>query len=215
MPQEHSLTAYIFQERQDPEMARALFRFRREFFVEELGWELPTYAGLEKDQFDTPAATYCALSRDGRIIGGFRAIRCDHPYLGQEVFPQLAADRPYPVHPDCWEISRFGVLHGHRKHGIYLYGAMLQFAALRRIRALVAIVDLGHERLLQVIGIRTRRYGPPIPLGRQHGTPLSIVAGEICLADQSDQTLEYFDNLLEMVEVHDDTLVRRPVRLSA
>ncbi len=33
-------------------------RLRHRLFVERQGWEIPTYRGMEYDEFDTPAAQY-------------------------------------------------------------------------------------------------------------------------------------------------------------
>jgi N-acyl-L-homoserine lactone synthetase len=198
------------------EIAAALFRFRKSLFVDERGWNLPVCETGEVDQFDTPEAYYCGLFLGDAIIGGFRAIRCDHAYLGRDMFPHLAATRPYPDRPDYWEISRFGVLRHHRRHGVVLYAVMFRFAEMRRAKALVAVADLGHERLLSKIGIRTRRYGPPVWLSAEEtGEPIQIVAGEIPIAEQDRARLQFLRTRADAVEIRDDTLVWRPAAVSA
>jgi acyl homoserine lactone synthase len=210
------LSAIIFQEQSNLEIAASLFRFRKALFVDERGWNLPICGESETDQFDTPDAHYCALSSGDTIVGGFRAIRCDHPYLGRDLFAHLATTRPYPDRVDYWEISRFGVLRRHRRHGLDLYAVMFRFAELRRARALVAVADLGHERLLGKIGIRTRRYGPPIWLGAEEtGEPIQIVAGEIPIVEQDRTRLQFLRTRADAVEIRDDTLVWRPAAVSA
>ena len=93
---------------------------------------------------------------------------------------------------------------------------IFHFAETRRAKALVAVADLGHERLLSKIGIRTRRYGPPITLGDHQMTePIQIVAGEIPLAEQDRTRLQFLRNCAESMEIRDDTLVWRPARVSA
>jgi N-acyl-L-homoserine lactone synthetase len=197
-------------------MAGALFRFRKALFVDERGWNLPVCSDVETDQFDTPHANYCALLADSTIVGGFRAIRCDHPYLGQALFPQLATTRPYPNRSDYWEISRFGVLRCHRSFGVILYAVMFRFAEMRRAKALVAVADLGHERLLGKIGVRTRRYGPPVWLGAEAcAAPLQIVAGEIPISEQDHKRLQFLRTRADAVEIRDDTVVWRPAAVSA
>jgi N-acyl-L-homoserine lactone synthetase len=168
------------------------------------------------DQFDTDIANYCALYSNDTIVGGFRAIRCDYPYLGREMFPHLATIRPYPDRPDYWEISRFGVRRCHSKYGLFLYAVMFRFAEMRRARALVAVADLSHERLLGKIGIRTRRYGPPAWLGSEQCVePIQIVAGEIPIAEQDRTRLQFLRTRADAVEIRDDTLVWRPAAVSA
>lgn len=215
MPQSQVI-AIIFHEQNNLEMAAGFFRFRKALFVDECGWNLPVSSNAETDQFDTFDAVYCVLLAEDEVVGGFRAIRCDKPYLAREVFPHLATMRPYPERADYWEISRFGVHRHHRKYGVALYAAMFHFAETRRAKALVAVADLGHERLLSKIGIRTRRYGPPITLGDHQMTePIQIVAGEIPLAEQDRTRLQFLRNCAESMEIRDDTLVWRPARVSA
>ena len=216
MPHGPPLVAFIFHEQSNLEMAAAFFRFRKALFVDQCGWNLPVCSDLETDQFDTSAAIYCTLVSDDTVVGGFRAIRCDKPYLARGVFPHLATTRPYPERPDYWEISRFGVRKHQRTFGIVLYAVMLHFAEARGAKALVAVADLGHERLLGKLGIRTRRYGPPVTLGGSHmREPVQIVAGEIPLAEQDRTRLRFLRNCAESMEIHDDTLVWRPARVSA
>ncbi|MPZ58018.1 MAG: GNAT family N-acetyltransferase [Rhizobiales bacterium] len=210
------LVAVIFHEQSNLEMAAAFFRFRKALFVDECGWDLPVCSDAETDQFDTSDTVYCALLADDAVVGGFRAICCDKPYLARDAFPHLATTRPYPERPDYWEISRFGVRRRHRKYGVMLYAVMFHFAEMRRAKALVAVADISHERLLGKIGIRTRRYGPPIVLGDPSmSEPIQIVAGEIPLAEQERTRLQFLRTCSESMEIRDDTLVWRPVRVSA
>jgi N-acyl-L-homoserine lactone synthetase len=210
------LVAIIFHEHSNLEMAEAFFRFRKTLFVDECGWSLPVCSDTEVDQFDTSDAVYCTLLADDTVVGGFRAIRCDKPYLARGVFPQLATLRPYPERADYWEISRFGVGRRYRRYGVALYAVMFDFAELRRAKALVAVADLGHERLLSKIGIRTRRYGPPAMLGdADMADPIQIVAGEIPLLEQDRSRLQFLRTYAESMEIRDDTLVWRPARVSA
>jgi len=210
------LSAIIFHEQANLEMAAALFRFRKTLFVDERGWKLPVCADAETDQFDTHYANYCALLSGDTIVGGFRAIRCDHPYLARDMFPHLATTRPYPDRADYWEISRFGVPRCYRRYGVVLYAVMLRFAEMRRAKALVAVADLSHERLLSQIGIRTRRYGPPVWLGvEQSAEPLQIVAGEIPIGEQDRKRLQSLRTRADAVEIRDDTVVWRPTAVSA
>jgi acyl homoserine lactone synthase len=47
-------------------------KLRKRFFVDGLGWDVPTDGIVEMDQYDTPLAHYSLVERDGRIIGGAR-----------------------------------------------------------------------------------------------------------------------------------------------
>jgi acyl homoserine lactone synthase len=208
--------AEIFSEQDNPGLAREVFTFRKCRFVDDLGWALDVVGVEERDEFDTAAAVHCALMCNDVLVGAFRAIRCDEAYLSSLVFPQLASTRDYPTRQDCWEISRFGVRAGSGRHASVLYGVMLQFGWVRQARALVAVADLGHERLLRKLGIRTRRYGPPQIIGQSRaGAPIEAVAGEIPLTEQPANLRKSVDTLLSHVEISDATLVFGSQRLSA
>ncbi len=213
-----SYRAVFCRAKDNPQTVYALQRFRKMLFVDELGWDLKTFADREIDQFDTDAAIHCALLDGNEVIGGFRALPTTSAYLVKDVFPQLATLRAYPSRADVWEISRFGVapcterLHLAR----LLYSLMFRFGYSRQSYALVALADLTYERFLTRLGIRTRRYGPPQVIGTDRaGRLLTAVAGEIPLQDQSGEKFRKLLSLASMVDVQDDTIVRGSERISA
>lgn len=210
--------AIICTKDQNPVVVDAFQRFRKRLFVDHLGWRLPITDDQECDQFDTSAATYCTLFKNDEVIGGFRAIRTDHEYLAQSIFPNLATLRPFPRRRDVWEISRFGVLANvsQMEASKLNYTLMLHFAQDRQASALVAVVDLAHERFLAVVGIRTRRYGPPQTIGiNASGRLLEGVAGEIPLAEQNNARFRALIAHIQNVEVNDETVVVGRSRVSA
>lgn len=212
------LQAIFCTESRNPGVVDQLYQFRKALFVDALGWNLAVQEGREQDQFDTNAAVHCALFCGGTLIAGFRAIRTDHPYLAQSVFPQLATFAPYPQRRDVWEISRFGIVPSESGSltARLLYSLMFYFAQKSHANALVAIADLRYERFLAHIGIRTRRYGPPQVHGLDEaGRPLSIVAGDIPLANQGGHRFAALLKLVDNVEINDETLVLGSERLSA
>jgi acyl homoserine lactone synthase len=190
--------------------------FRRRLFVDTLQWDLQVVGNREIDEFDGETATYCAIYAGTELLSGFRAIRCDHDYLALSVFPQLARDKPYPRDADRWEISRLGVHPPDMTVASLTYAVMLHLAEARGARALVALVDLCHERLLRKIGIKTRRYGPPQLVGTdKQGRPLTAVAGEIPIHEQGGRSFERLMELVKTIEIIDETLVRRPASVPA
>jgi len=83
-------------------------RLRYRVFVERQGWKLPTYNGLEYDQFDTPAAKYLLwLDEDGLARGVTRLIPTTGAYMVKEVWPDLVDDL-LPETDSIWEATRFG-----------------------------------------------------------------------------------------------------------
>ncbi len=55
----------------------AFFEFlalRKQFFVDQLGWNIPHDDDVEMDQYDNPKAFYSLVIMDGKVIGGGRAM---------------------------------------------------------------------------------------------------------------------------------------------
>ncbi len=200
-------------------VARDFMTLRKKCFIDELGWPLREENGLEVDEFDRPDALILALYVGEICVGGWRAIRCDHPYLAQSIFPALATAEAYPEQTDCWEISRLCAM-SKPESGVNIamlvYGLMLRFAHENKIRALVAVTDLTHERLLKRIGIRTRRYGSPQIVDLDHrGQPIKAVAGEISMAAQDEAVLASLLLHTQHMDIFDEALVLGPQRVSA
>ncbi len=209
-------SATFFSAAARPDLAGTLFRFRHALFVRELGWSLAVKEECERDEFDTDDATYCGLWADGRMIGCFRAIACDRPYLARTVFPHMATSRAFPVSAHYVEISRFGVLAAHRQAGTMLYSLMIRFALGRNATALVALAEPAHERLLNRIGLATSRYGDMQIVGfREDGRWILAVAGEIPIPQKFPPSFKALLELTQTMEIHDDALVFGRERLSA
>ncbi|PAY03425.1 hypothetical protein CK489_39955 [Bradyrhizobium sp. UFLA03-84] len=204
----HSLDGYhalITREELDPAHVGAMLRLRKQLFVDHCGWLLSTTGDVERDQFDCWYTEHCLLFAGVELVGGFRAIRTDYPYLTKSVFPQLAMRR-FPSRRDAWEISRFGVLPSvaRTQTARVNYALMFRFAELRGAAALVALADLSYERFLTRMDIRTRRYGPPQVIGNDRmGRPLTALAGEIPLGLADNPGLTKFLDLGRQLEIHD------------
>src|SRR5258708_29372453 len=186
--------ALITTEELDPAHVQAMFRLRKRLFVDHCGWMLSTIGEVERDQFDTWYTEHCLLFCGSDLVGGFRAIRTDYPYLTQSIFPQLAVRR-FPNRRNVWEISRFGVLPAaaEARSTRLNYALMFRFAELRGAEALVAMADLGYERFLQRMDIHTRRFGPPPNIGvASRGRAQTAVAGEIPISETENPGLRKF-----------------------
>lgn len=208
--------ATIFEGWQFPEAVRAQQYFRKQLFVDELGWRLNHQEGFEYDEFDTDRAVYCSLFLGEKIVGCWRAIRASEEYLGIKHFPQLASRRPYPTRPDFWEMSRLGVV-GHPQQLLsaqYLYSTMFYFARTRSAYAVGGVVTPGHNRAVVMNGVKTRSYGSPQVVGDdQRGRPIRVFFGEIVMTEQGGERFEELINSIRDVELRDEALVRgrRPI----
>ena len=55
----------------------AFFEFlalRKQFFVDQLGWDIPHDDNVEMDQYDNPKAYYSLAIQNGKVVGGMRAM---------------------------------------------------------------------------------------------------------------------------------------------
>jgi N-acyl-L-homoserine lactone synthetase len=86
-------------------------RLRHRIFVERKRWNVPSYGGLEYDQFDTPAAKYLLWAEDDRrVLGITRLIPTTERYMIRELWPEMMNREP-PRSARIWEASRFGCEH--------------------------------------------------------------------------------------------------------
>ncbi|MCW2387207.1 acyl homoserine lactone synthase/acyl-homoserine lactone synthase [Sphingobium sp. B11D3B] len=87
---------------------RAMWRARREVFVDLLRWDLPVLAGdFEIDQFDDEDAYYLILLADGAAHrASARLLRTDRPHILGDLYPHLCAGVP-PKGTRIREITRF------------------------------------------------------------------------------------------------------------
>lgn len=210
--------ALFCQERTDPLTVRQILEFRKKKFVLNLGWRLSCDGEMERDEFDRPDTVHCGIIEGEEIVGCFRAIRTDQPYLAEQRFPDLAKFQPYPKDRRSWEISRLGVDTRKEAFGRSLrcYASMLWFARSVGADSLVAFCDLAHERLLGRIGIKTQRFGEPRNIGTDAaGREIRAVAGAIVMSAQDPRRLAFLLDPIRDMEVEDGTALLRRFRLSA
>ncbi|OUL98900.1 acyl-homoserine-lactone synthase [Variovorax sp. JS1663] len=152
------------------EVLVGLARYRHEVFVETLGWDLATQAGLELDQFDRPDTIYVAAREEERYVGIARLLPTVRPYLLSEVFPQLMGDAPLPSSEGVWELSRFAAIdfHSNVSSGQFsspttvgLLDAVRSCALRHGVNRLITVSPLGVERLLRKLDFVAYRAGPP------------------------------------------------------
>ena len=86
------------------------FRLRHRIFIRRTNYFVPTWKGMEYDQYDTPAASYL-VSRDdaGEVRGIARLSPTDRPYMLADVWPEMVRKIELPRSTAIWEGTRFGV----------------------------------------------------------------------------------------------------------
>ncbi|MGD0632830.1 MAG: acyl-homoserine-lactone synthase [Beijerinckiaceae bacterium] len=81
-------------------------RLRYKTFVAHRGLPHNHYAGLEYDEFDTPAAVYFVWRDKTFTVRGLaRLLPTSRPYMMQSYWPELVDGTP-PSAPDMWEVTR-------------------------------------------------------------------------------------------------------------
>ncbi|WP_019953871.1 acyl-homoserine-lactone synthase [Yoonia vestfoldensis] len=98
----------------------AFFEFlalRKQFFVDQLGWDVPHDDQVEMDQYDNPNAYYSLVLRDGKVVGGMRAMATTaqwggHTYMLRDAVAGKLIGIPADiiphaeVTPNVWEATR-------------------------------------------------------------------------------------------------------------
>ena len=160
-----SLSAGVFNE---------LGQYRRDVFIEKLGWKLDSTDGMELDQFDREDTIYVvARDKDNGVAGCARLLPTVRPYLLGEIFPNLLNGLPIPESDDVWELSRFaapgiagaaGVVGEEQPSRLALdiLRVAADYARGQGARRLITESPIGMERLLRKSGFHTHRAGPPV-----------------------------------------------------
>mgnify|MGYP001263402991 FL=1 len=163
-------------------------RLRHRMFVDRQQWRVPSFAGLEYDQFDTPAAVYLLwLDEQGQARGVVRLIPTLRPYMVQTLWPELLPQHP-PVDSRIWEASRFGCdsdLEPARRRRIIaeLICGCQEFALYCGISRYLAVMPQWiFERVMHRSGCEVRYAGPPQRIGRHEVCAAYLPASAAILA---------------------------------
>ena len=156
-----------------PQLFEQMGHYRREVFINQLGWELNTINGMELDEFDAPDAVYvCLHDEDAQVSGVARLLPTTAPYLMEKVFPQLWGGKQLPSDPKIWELSRFAAASPYTtgaiehqasaQHASELLRNVMRVGSMLGAQTLVTVSPVSMERLLRINGFRAKRAGKPI-----------------------------------------------------
>ena len=148
-------------------MAQA-WRLRHRVFCDCMGWEIPATDLLEYDDLDDRAVHGAALE-NGRVVGYWRALRTDGPYLLEQHFARLFQNGDLPKSERIWEISRFAIAPGHleKRHiGTALCYSIIAHAHRTDAEAVIAVTEPYLERFIRSCGIDLTRTTGPTVVGR-------------------------------------------------
>jgi N-acyl-L-homoserine lactone synthetase len=162
----------------------SMHQFRREVFVDRLGWALPQIGGTERDEYDTADAMYLiAYDEAERITACARLLPTTGSYMLPELFPQLLGGTPAPRHASVWELSRFAadLRSSGRGRVLALSETTLEllaqvFALARQygVERLVLVTSIGIERLLLRSGFEVHRLAAPARVGESLSVALYL-----------------------------------------
>jgi acyl-homoserine lactone synthase len=146
---------------------RAMFRARKEIFVDLLKWDVPVLERLyEVDEFDNERSDYLIVSdRAGAHLGSARLLETTAPHILGTLFPQLCAGE-LPAGPQIAEITRFCLdrnqsARARRETRNRLVSALVSFALERGIHTYTGVAELGWLQQILAFGWNCQPLGPP------------------------------------------------------
>lgn len=153
-------------------------RLRKHFFVDVLGWDIPHNGDCEMDQYDNPTAWYSLVLRNGKVVGGARAMATtakwgSHTYMLRDAYEGKLGDIPAGVMPEViedplvWECTRLVVsdelTHAvERSHCLQLIcDGLVRAANMNGGNRLISLSPLTLVRALRQLGYQAERIGEP------------------------------------------------------
>jgi acyl homoserine lactone synthase len=153
-----------------------MHRQRYRVFKEQLGWDVESVNGEERDEFDRPDTAYLVATDDaGYVEGSWRLLSTTKPYMASTVFLPLFDGHEPPASHDVWECSRFAVDPAERRMTdagvdattVSLFVAIVEFAVTCGVSEIVTVEDIVISRLIQrAFGVRPFWRGSVHRLGK-------------------------------------------------
>lgn len=144
------------------------FRLRHKCFVKRQGYDVPTYRGMEYDQYDTPATrylVYASVHDEALAVSRLSPVR-QHCML-RDLWPEMVADQSLLNSPHVWEGTRFCIqkeLPAARRRQICkeLVLAYLEFGLKNNIQSIIGIMPkLILRSVFARAGCAYKNLGPP------------------------------------------------------
>ena len=161
---------------------------RRRVFVEQKGWELNTWDGIEYDQYDVfGAATYVIVHDEGKVIAGARLLRCDSrigkgahvysymirdAYLGLIDLPKGLCHSEPPIDSASWEMTRVFTLDRSMAALKLLIGTVRDYLIAQGAERLLCLGPKSLVRLGSILGFDSKILGDH--LGNEDGQFLAF-----------------------------------------
>ena len=171
----------------DEDTLNKIFRFRHKVFYENLGWDVGSDEGRERDNFDDLDPVYIFSRNHNKEIEGFwRLLPTTGSYMLKDTFSGLLCGSAAPQDPTVWELSRFSVMphnSGEKSQAVMnllaleMMRSVVEFAEQHGIRRYVTVTSVALERLFKRTGLTIYRLGSQTPI--RIGNVLTVA----CYAD--------------------------------
>ncbi len=151
----------------EKDVLRAMFRARKQVFVDLLKWDVPVLEGqYEIDAFDNRDAEYLIVAGDdGRHLGSARLLKTTGAHILKNLFPMLCAGE-VPAGPGIVEITRFCL--DRNQHALdrrrtrdRLVSSMVTFALERGIHTYTGVAEMAWLQQILAFGWSCRPLGVP------------------------------------------------------
>lgn len=144
------------------EQLTAMYRQRTKVFVEEMGWPLKTYNGLEFDKYDDAETIYVLEYEGDQLVASMRMNPTHRRCMLPELFKD-ACDGDVPRGPDVWELSRGALDKNLRKSGYWgrIQCAFFEAALLWNARKAVGFYTVDHIMKQMRVGLDVKPLGQP------------------------------------------------------
>lgn len=149
---------------------------RKKVFVDQLGWTIPHNDKVEMDQYDTPVAHYSLVLKDGKVVGGARAMATTatwgaHTYMLRDAYSGKLPHIPPHVmsveiaSPQVWECTRLVISDAlttaaDRSECLRLIvDGLVEITKARGGNELICLSSLALMRALRQLGYQVTRLG--------------------------------------------------------
>lgn len=185
------------------------FRLRHQVFIERVDYQVPSWKGMEYDQFDTPATQYFVWRDENGVARGVaRLAPTTLNYMLKEVWPDKITKIDLPRSERVWEGTRFGVDHSlpaAQRNTIVkeLVCAYVEYAMSHGIDDIIGVMPVGILR-----AVFARNGWPPVELGpvwREDG--IEVQAARLPVTMETLQSVRHrtkVSNVLQLLGEHLD-----------
>ncbi len=149
---------------------------RKKVFVDDLKWDIPHNDDVEMDQYDTPVAHYSLVLKDGKVVGGARAMATtaiwgQHTYMLRDAYSGKLPHIPAHVMsveiaaPNVWECTRLVIsdeltTQAERAECLSLIvDGLVDIGRAKGAEELICLSSLALMRALRQLGYGAERLG--------------------------------------------------------